>query len=256
MKMNATVDSHASEIKAPPVRSTRILTDIKYFLLNKPAVPTLIDFPDASERENFSYRIIQRLGVSVTKYSILNIHKIGIDAPVRYVFEELMNWDGDSTCWPNHIATVERVAGRLEHIRIFLFGRRKMPAGFKKIGSALNVIPLFDLNARKVHDTPDSTEPDNARYLLYRCSGGYPIGFFSIYIRSSIRDQGEIEPTQMFMVVGFNFYGREEWSKTRIINRIWEKIHNRVSTNVMNRFKQYCEWQFQKLQDGLEGRSN
>ena len=94
---------------------------------------------------------------------------------------------------------------------------------------------------------PDPDEFDNARYLLYDCSGGYPIGIFSMYVRSSIAEQHEVEPTQLFLVVGFNFYGRENWSRKRIINRTWEGVHNRVTANVMNRFKQLCEWRFEKI---------
>ena len=238
--------------KNPPSRSRGIFSDIWIFFLHKPMVPTLIRFDSKSEREYYSQRIIQRLGISVDKYTVLNIHKIGIEAPVRYVFKELLNWNGDSTCWPNHIAEVERINNRLEHIRIFLLGKRKYPFGFKNSFLGLKFIPLFNLDELKFQRRPNPLGFDNARYLLYKCSGGYPIGIFAIYTRSSIADQQEKEQTQLFMVVGFNFYGRENLPVTRIINRIWEKIHNRVTANVMNRFKQLCEWRFQKIQEGLE----
>ncbi len=238
--------------KNPPSRSRGLFSDIRIFFLHRPMVPTLIRFDSKSERENYSQRIIQRLGTSVDKYTVLNIHKIGIEAPVRYVFEELLNWNGDSTCWPNHIAEVERIDDRLEHIRIFLLGKRKYPFGFKNSFLGLKFIPLFNLDELKFQHLPNPSDFDNARYLLYKCSGGYPIGIFAIYTRSSIADQQEKEQTQLFMVVGFNFYGREDLPVIRIINRIWEKTHNRVTANVMNRFKQLCEWRFQKIREGLQ----
>ena len=78
---------------------------------------------------------------------------------------------------------------------------------------------------------------DNARFLLYECSGGYPIGIFTIYVRSSIANQQETEQSQLFMMVGFNFYGKENWSKANLFNRIWESIHDR-------------EWRFEKIKHG------
>ncbi len=236
----------------PPTRSRGILADTRFFFLHKPAVQTLISFNSEEERKNYSQRIIQRLGIAVDDYSVLNIHKIGIEAPVRYVFEELLNWDGDSTCWPNHIAAVERQDGQLEHIRIFLLGMKKYPFGFKKSLLGLKFVPLFSLNAIKFQHLPNPSDFDNARYLLYNCSGGYPIGIFSIYARSSIAAQQEEEQTQLFIVVGFDFYGKKNWSKIHIIDSVWEKIHNRVTANVMNRFKQLCQWRFQKIREGFE----
>jgi hypothetical protein len=115
----------------------------------------------------------------------------------------------------------------------------------------LKFIPLFQLNALRIQHLPDPSDFDNARYLLYNCSGGYPIGIFAMYTRSSIPDQQEKDQTQLFMVVGFNFYGREDLSGDRFVNRLWEKIHNRVTANIMHRFKQLCEWRFQKIQEGL-----
>jgi hypothetical protein len=239
------------ETKAPPVRSGGILSDIKFFFLKKPATSTLIDFKSNAERENFSQRIMQRLGISVTKYAILNIHQIGIEAPVRYVFEELLKWDGDSTCWPNHIAAVDRINGSLENIHIFLFGRKKYPFGFKKGFIGLKYIPLFDLNALRFQHLPNPSDFDNARYLLYKCSGGYPIGIFAIYVRSSIAEQHEEKQSQLFFVVGFNFYGKQDWRGTQFLNKIWEIIHNRVTANVMNRLKQLCEWRLLKVKEEI-----
>lgn len=241
-----------AEPKVPPTRSKGVLSDIRFFLLHKPVIPTLIEFRSDAERENYTQRIMQRLEISVDDYAILNIHRIGIDAPVRYVFEELLNWDGDSTCWPNYIAKVERINDRIESIQIFLSGKKKYPPGFKKSFFGLKYIPLFNLNAIKIQHLPDPADFDNARYFLYQCSGGYPIGIFSIYVRSPISDQHEVEQAQLFFVVGFNFYGKRDWPKNHhIFNKSWEKIHNRVTANILNRFKQLCEWRFQKVRQGF-----
>ena len=224
------------EPETPPARSRGILSDIRLFLLHRPAVSTLVSLTSEESRENYSERIRQRLEISVAEYAILNIHKIGIEAPVGYVFEELQRWDGESTCWPNHLAAAERVDGSLEHVRILLFG--------------LGLVPLFDLKAIKIQDVPEPSDGDNARYLLFESSGGYPIGVFAMYVRSRIAELGEVETSQMFMAVGFNFYGRTDWTHTHVINRIWEQIHNRATANIMNRFKRLCEWRFQRVQAG------
>ena len=194
---------------------------------------------------------MQRLDISVEQYRILNIHQIGINAPVRYVHEEFLKWGLDSICWPNHIATVGRVDEHLEHIEIFLFGKNKQLGEIKNWCLGSNFIPLFNLDAIKFKHSPDTTDVDNARYLLYRCSGGYPIGIFAIYVRSPIREEGETEQAQLFFTVGFNFYGNKDWSDSHIVNKIWEKVHNRVTANVLNRIKQYCEVRFQEVKDGF-----
>jgi len=227
-----------------------VLSDIRWFFVNAPRIPTLIHFRSDADRQNYSARIMQRLGIEVDEYAILNIHKIGINAPVRYVFEELLRWNGDSTCWPNHLAQVERVDDRLENIHLFLCGWRKYPFGLRRSVLGVKFIPLFDLNATWIQRVPPPSDCDNSRYLLYECSGGYPIGIFSIYVRSSIADQSETETTQAFLIVGFNFYGKEHLSRARILNKTWEAIHDRVTANVMNRFKQLCEWKFAKIQEG------
>jgi len=237
-------------MNAPPVRSTGILSDFKFFFLHKPAIPTLVEFTAEADRTDYNHRILQRLEIDVAEYAILNIHKIGIEAPALYVFEEMQKWDGDSTCWPNHMAEVERAEDRLEHIGIFLFGGRKYPFGLKGGFFGLKYIPLFNLNLVKNQDLPDPSGVDNARFLLFESSGGYPIGHFIMYVRSSIATQGETESTQVFSVVGFNFYGDEKRSNIRIVNRPWESIHNRVTSNIMNRFKQLCEWKFNRVQEG------
>jgi len=223
-------------MKVPPEKSRNIFTDIKHFLLHKPAISTFVKFSDVVDREEYGYQIGQRTGINATQYSILNIHKIGIEVPVKYVFEELLSWDGDSTCWPNHIATVDRLDGQLENIQIYLLGIKK----FK---------PLFSLDAIKFQHVPGLSD-DNARYLLFDTHGGYPIGFFAMYVRSSIPEQKETEKSQLFFSVGFDFYGKVRGIDIRFINRIWEKIHNRVTSNILNRLKQLCEWRFQRLKEG------
>jgi hypothetical protein len=182
----------------------------------------------------------QRTGIATEDYSVLNIHRIGIEAPARHVFEELFVWDGDSTCWPNSVAAVERVGGTLDEIRVSLFGIRSLP--------------LFSLRSLKHQSAPDTRGGDNARYLLYECGGGYPIGMFCLYVRSAIAAIGERENTQFFVAVGFDFYGKRDWSHQNLIHRSWAAIHNRVTANVLNRFKQLCEWRFQRLQGGVPGR--
>lgn len=243
-------EDYKNKIKKPPSKSNGILSDINFFFLNKPEIQTLVKFNSESERLSYSQRIMQRISVNINRYAILNMHKIGIEAPVRYVFDELLKWNGDSTCWPNHIAKVHLKEGRLESIEICIFGFNKYPFGFKKGEFGMNFMPLFNLNAVRFQKTPDPINFDNARYLLYESCGGYPIGIFSVYIRSPIAEQNEKEHTQLFFLVGFNFYGKEEWSKKKLINKLWESIHDRVTANVLNRFKQLCEWRFEKIQGG------
>jgi hypothetical protein len=217
-----------------PVPSRGPISEIRDYLFHKPTVKTLIEFTSEEERKDYSGRIMQRLGIDVTEYAILNLHKIGIEVPVRYVFEELLRWDGVSICWPNNIATVE----------LTNLGVRN---GFL----GLTFIPLFQMDALRLQTVPNASESDNARYLLYECSGGYPIGIFTMYVRSSIPEQGEVEQTQLFLGVGFNFYGREDWPKVHIVNKVWEAIHNRVTGNVLNRFKQVCESEFEAVVEGV-----
>ena len=84
----------------PPSSSTGFLSDINNFILNKPKIPTLISFKSNIERENYAFRILQRLGTEVSEYRILNVHQIGINVPAKYIFEELLKWNGDSTVGP------------------------------------------------------------------------------------------------------------------------------------------------------------
>ena len=238
--------------KKSPSRSKGLLTDIKYFLLHKPEESTLIKFETVEERDNYNLRMMQRIGIDPNRYSVLNIHKIGVEAPVSYIFNELLQWNGDSTCWPNHIAKVDRIENDLKRIQIHPFGWKKYPFKFMKSFFGFKMIPLFLLNAIQVKQVPDAFDFDNARYLLYKCSGGYPIGVYVMYVRSSIPSMGEVAQSQLIFAVSFNFYGKENWQNRRkLVNRIWENIHNRVTSNVLNRIKQLGEWRIDTIQNNL-----
>ncbi len=238
--------------KKPPSRSKGLVTDVIYFLLHKPAQATLIKYDTAEERDDYNQRVMQRIGIDPNRFSVLNIHKIGVEAPVSYVFNELLQWNGDSTCWPNHIAKVERFENDLNRISILPFGWKRYPFKFMKSFFGFKLIPLFHLNAIQIKKVPDTFDFDNARYLLYECSGGYPIGIYVMYVRSSIPTMGETAQSQLIFAVGFNFYGKEDWQRHRkLVNKIWESIHNRVTGNVLNRVKQLGEWRIDAIQKNL-----
>lgn len=243
--------TNVNSIQSPPSKSNGLFSDFRNFLWNKPKIATLIQFNSEEKRLEYNHRILQRVGEGVDRYSVLNVHHIGIEAPVSYIFNELLNWNGDSTCWPNHIARVERIDNDIEAIRILPLGWKKYPLGFRKSFFGFRFIPLFYLNSIRIKRVPDAFDFDNARYLLYKCTGGYPIGIFMMYVRSSIADMGETEQSQLFFTVGFNFYGKESKSKWPFINRIWEAVHNRVTANVLNRLKQLSEWRIEKMEAGI-----
>lgn len=245
--MNINTELVQSSGKAPPEKSTGIIGDIRNFLLNRPAIKTLIKFNSEAERELYQQSIAQRHSIDVDKYKVLNIHRIGIEVPASFVFNELLKWNGDSSCWPNHIARVTLQDGKLDRIQVNLFGRTKSIFGAKGGILGFRLSHLFDLKAIKIQKFPEPFDVDNARYLLYKCSGGYPIGVFSMYVRTSIPERGEKEMSQLFIMVGFNFYGKKNLSRLNILKYFWEGIHNRVSGNVANRFKQLCEWRFEKF---------
>jgi len=237
-------------LKHPPARSKTIISDIRNFFLHKPKIDTRVVFHNEEERERYCQSILQRTGIGVDKYRVLNIHRIGVEAPASYVFDELLKWSGDSSCWPNHIARVNLQDGKLEKIKIYLFGLKKHLFGLKNGLFGIHFLHLFDLDSIAIQRIPAPFDFDNARFLLYKCKGGYPIGVFSMYVRTSIPDRGEKEMSQFFIMVGFNFYGKESLSKANIFNKTWEVIHNRVTENVANRFKQLCEWRFEKFTKG------
>ena len=227
-------------------------SDLQNYFIKNPEIPTLIDFSTESEREDYSKRIMQRLGVGVEDYSVLNIHKIGIEVPARYVYEELLQWDGRSDYWPNQLARVKRIEGDLKNIQIFLFGLEKINLRKKVIKPLIALKPLFHMSALKFQHMPDASDADNARFMLYKCRGGYPIGIFTLYVRSSIAENKEKELTQLFSIVAFNFYGKKQWFFTHFINGIWERVHNRATSNILNRIKMRFESKFQSAIEQLE----
>lgn len=230
-------------------RVTRsLVADFRHYCVHRPVIPTLVEFGAASVREDYTHRIAQRVGIDVSQYSVLNIHRIGIDAPVRYVFEEIGRWRGNAPYWPNHVATLEMEEGRPEDVRVVLLGR-SVGRWLERLAGA-RLATLFEMHARTIRRVPADSDLDNARYFLWDCKGGYPIGFFSVFARSPIAERGEAEPTQLFFAVGFNPYGRRYLSAVRPVRRTWEAIHNRVTANVLNRFKVLCETGFEATLEG------
>ena len=225
--------------KGAPYRSTNTFTDIKQYILRKPPCNTQVEHNGSGTRAELGKSILQRTGIDVENYKMLNLHRIGINAPASYIFDELLKWNGDSICWPNHIAKVQLQNNSLEHIKIYLLGINFRLFGF-------NFFHLFDLSSIKIQHIPSSSDQDNARYLLYECKGGYPIGVFSMYVRSSIPGRGEKEMSQLFMMVSFNFYGKSN-ARANIFNKVWERIHNRVTSNMIYRFKELCECKFESF---------
>lgn len=242
--------------KKPPSPSKSILSDILNFFFQKPKYTTFIKFDSSEERYDYNQRIIQRIGVDTDKYSVLNLNKIGIDAPVNTIFNELILFDGNPRCWPNHIAKVDRINHDFKNIRMLPFGWKRYPFKSMKSFFGLPLIPLFLLKVIRVKEVPDNFDFDNARYVLYECSGGYPIGFLAIYIRSSITELGETAKSQLIFGVGFNFFGKKEWQgKRKFISKVWEWVHNRVTANVLNRIKQLSEWRLENIQENITHRS-
>lgn len=230
-----------------------ILRDAGEFLVKSPATPTLIRFASESDRDRYHARILQRLGKSVDQYGVLNIHRIGIDAPALLVWAEALRWGPESTYWPAIMTPMERTTGSGGPFELFLFGWRRPIPGLRHGLFGFEFVPLLRMDFEKRQDTPGNLDPDNARFLLYRGVAGYPIGLFSLYVRSAIAAEGEREATQVFFVVAFDFYGRPDWSRRGPIRWIWERIHNRVTANVLNRFKEECERTFASIQAGTPG---
>lgn len=229
-----------------PGSSRSVLSDTWRFVLQRPAIPTLVDSKSGAIRADYEHRIRQRLDLSVSDYAIMNIHKIGIAAPGSYVFEEFLEGEAVRRCWPGHIAKLEQVDGNFEHQNVYLLGRKRRLLGLRHDLFGLNVVPLFTMKAVKVQRVPEATDFDNPRYVLYDCSGGYPVGLFCCFVRSSIEELGEKEQSQVFMAVVFDFYGRKDWPERHIVNTMWERIHNRVTANILNRFKRLCEIKFRE----------
>jgi hypothetical protein len=242
----ATVHPHP---QLPIRRSTNVISDIRFYFFHRPEKKTLVKFNSEEDRHRYSESIMQRVGIDVDQYNLLNIHRIGIEVPSSILFDDLMKWNGDSICWPNHIARVNLQDNKLEKILISLFGKSGKRTGSLKDFFQLRFPQLFIMDAIRIQAIPSVNDTDNARYLLYKCSGGYPIGVFSMYVRSSIPERGESSISQLFIMVSFNFYGKTALSKLSFVNKIWEGIHNRVTSNVANRFKKLIEWKFEHLKE-------
>jgi hypothetical protein len=61
---------------------------------------------------------------------------------------------------------------------------------------------------------------------------------------------GETGKSQLFFGVSFNFFGKKEWQeKRKLVNILWEWVHNRVTANVLNRIKQLSEWRIETIQE-------
>jgi hypothetical protein len=230
--------------------SRGVFDDVRHYFLHRPGIPTLVHYATDEELQDYTHRIAQRVGIDVSQYSVLNVHRIGIEAPVRYVFEEILSWEGDSPCWPNQVATFETLDPQGETVRVILLGGWNPVGGWARRLFGPQFGTLFNMRTARVQLVPSGSDLDNARYLLWECSGGYPIGIFSIYVRSAIAERRESESTQVFFAVGFNPYGRKILSRIHPVRRTWEAVHNRVTGNVLNRFKRVCESGFRLVQDG------
>lgn len=211
------------------------------FVLRRPPRQTRIPVTTRAERDSYDHRILERLGLSVHDYSVLNIHRIGIAAPIDVVWRALSEWQPSGGYWPNHLAEAVLRRNLPNHIEIFLLGRRTSLFGLRNGFLGLNFIPLFHMDILKRQAVPSPEDPDRTRYLIYSCSGGYPMGVFSIYVRSPIATEEEHDPAQLIVIVSFDFFGWKNWLGTFVVRPIWESVHNRVTANWLNRFKRHCE---------------
>lgn len=227
--------------------STGMAEEFATYFLRRPPIPTLVRSARWADRARYHSRILQRLGSSVDRFAVLNIHRIGIEAPPLLVWEEVLRWGPDSNCWPGRIAPVLRRPEDQDVFQIYLLGRTHRQGLPRRDVAGL---PLIKMRLERRQDCPGTMDVDNARFVLYRCVGGYPIGLFSIYVRSAIVAEGERERTQLFFVVAFDFYGRPHWSRSGPVRWVWERIHNRVTGNVLHRFKEECETEFARIQAG------
>lgn len=238
---SAPEEAHVTDPAVPvPVQREPggLMDDVRHYFLARPRERTALRFADRTVRTRYEHRILQRLGIHVADYAILNIHRIGIEAPAVLVWEELQEWGAGSGFWPDRIARIERRTDRLDEVRVSLLGRPPWT--------------LFRLTLLRRQHVPRAGEIDNARFLLYRCSGGYPIGVLAIYVRTAIVEEGETAQTQVFFVVAFNFYGHDHLSQLRLLRAPWQWMHDRVTGNVLGRLKRRCEADYARLRrDGF-----
>lgn len=241
------MDAGAERTLGSPIHRN-LLDDVRDFVARRPAIPTHVRAASPEQRDDFARRILERVEIPVAHYAILNIHRIGVDAPVPFVFEQFRTWEPRSVWWPNRIARLAAADRELRDIRVYFLGRRKPFLGLKIPFFGLNVVPLFSMQVLNVRDGPATGGIEPPRYTVYRCGGGYPVGVVIVYVRPPFPDSREREPSQVFFVVGFNFYGREDWPRRHLVNAVWERIHNRVTGNVLNRFKLECEARLARAQ--------
>lgn len=232
-------------------KSTSILTDIKYFFFEKPGIETFIKINTPSDREYYNDLVHNRIGEEISNYKLLNIHRIGIQAPAEFIFNELMNWGSDSCWWPNHIAKVNVLDAERSKINIFLFGNLSLKPKKMNRPPGFHLLRLFNLTLIKKEQNRDKQSDENVHFLLYKCSGGYPIGIFNLFTRNSDPERNESGLSQLFMMVGFNPHGIKFLSRIKLITKPWEKIHNRVSSNALFRIKKYCEANYQLQNNNL-----
>jgi hypothetical protein len=239
--MDGTEARAGGRVAAVPTNSTSVISDLFGFVLHRPEIPTEVSVESDSWREDYTRRIAERTGVDVSVYSILNIHRIGIDAPVETVFDEVERWEGGSACWPDYLATIEETPGEQDGFRVVFLGRSRLMRWLRgRFGAEFGT--LFVATVVEARRIPDMRDRDNARFFLWNCSGGYPIGVFSIFARSRIPERGEVAPTHLFFAVGFNPYGSQALGNLGgPVRSTWQFIHDRVTSNVLNRFKKLCE---------------
>ena len=55
-----------------------------------------------------------------------------------------------------------------------------------------------------------------------------------------------LEPLEYYASV----FGKQKWQeKRKFVSFIWERVHNRVTANVLNRIKQLSEWRIETIQE-------
>jgi len=200
-------------------------SDFVSFFLRRPRERTLIDLSSPGARAEYDQRVFERLGISVADNDVLNIHRIGIDAPDALVWDVWSRRDANTLYWPTRIAFPAWHDGNGAEGKLLLFGH---PA-----------LPIFRADLIRRCEVPADSDPNRARYALYRCSGGYPMGVFAMYVRPRTAAD-DTDATQVFFLVAFDFFGKKQWLGTRAVRPIWEPIHNRVTSHVLNRFKAHC----------------
>ena len=111
-----------SDAGAPmPRESPGLLEDARRYLLARPPHATALRFADPAVRTHYEHRILQRLGIRVADYAILNIHRVGVEAPGVLVWEEIQQWEDERTRIRSRDLDYARIIGdhlaRLERVR-------------------------------------------------------------------------------------------------------------------------------------------